>query len=35
MTFIKDVKAFKTAQLLSSAGYTAIAILYLKKAYGK
>jgi hypothetical protein len=35
MTFIKDIEAFKTAQLYAAAGYMVIAELYLKKAYGK
>jgi hypothetical protein len=35
MTFIKDAKAYKTAQLLAAAGYMVIASIYLKKAYGR
>lgn len=34
MTFIRDIQAFKTAQLFLAQGYPAIAQLYLKKAYG-
>lgn len=35
MSFIKDKAAFKTAQLFHSYGYSIIAGLYLRKAYGR
>lgn len=35
MTFIKDKAAFKTAQLFHASGYTIIAELFLRKAYGR
>lgn len=35
MSFIKDVEAYKTAQLYFAAGHNVIAYLYLRKAYGK
>lgn len=35
MTFIKDKAAFKTAQLFYSSGYSIIAELFLRKAYGR
>jgi len=34
MTFIKDITAFKTAQLYMLSGELVIAGLYLRKAYG-
>ncbi|ECI4240285.1 hypothetical protein C7078_001351 [Salmonella enterica] len=35
MTFIKDKAAFKTVQLFHASGYSIIAELFLRKAYGR
>lgn len=35
MTFIKDKAAFKTAQPFHASGYSIIAELFLRKAYGR
>jgi hypothetical protein len=35
MSFIKDIAAYKTAQLFAAHGQEVIATLYLRKAYGK
>lgn len=35
MTFIKDIHAYETALLYASFGHELIAMIYLRKAYGR